>query len=209
MPLVYQQDINEHTKIGVWRLLEPESFFQDLKPLVAQINHPIKRLQHLAGRYLLKVLDPNFPIHHISISPTKKPFLQDGSYHFSISHAGDYVAVLISKNSTVGMDIELPRSTIELVKNKFLSQQDCMALAALPLDVMHQYTVAWCVKEAVFKWYGEGSVDYKKHIQISRVTEQDGYFFVHCLFDKLAPSPLVVQVFFLDGYCLSWVCEKK
>ena len=61
MPLFYQQDINETTRLGVWQITEDESFFLEKVPLSREITHPHKRLQHLAGRYLLQSLFPDFP----------------------------------------------------------------------------------------------------------------------------------------------------
>jgi hypothetical protein len=58
MPLVYQQNINESTKLGVWHITEPEDFYLKQVPLQREISHPNKRLQHLAARYLLKELYP-------------------------------------------------------------------------------------------------------------------------------------------------------
>ena len=55
MPLVYQQNINAVTKMGVWHITETEDFFASV-PLQKEITHPNKRLQHLAGRFLLKAL---------------------------------------------------------------------------------------------------------------------------------------------------------
>jgi len=48
MPLVYQQDINEDAKIGVWHITESEDFFLESVFPQKEINHPHKRLQHLA-----------------------------------------------------------------------------------------------------------------------------------------------------------------
>ena len=89
MPLVYQQNINPFTKLGVWHINEPESFFISEVPLQREITHPHKRLQHLAGRYLLKALFPGFPYELIKVADTRKPFLENEAYHFSISHCGD------------------------------------------------------------------------------------------------------------------------
>src|SRR5450432_3750378 len=107
MPLFYQHTINHTTKIGVWHIAEPESFYLNKVPLPPVITHWHKRLQHLAGRYLLQELFPDFPYHLIEIADTRKPFLRDEKYHFSISHCGDFAAVIISTNSRVGVDIEL------------------------------------------------------------------------------------------------------
>src|SRR6476620_10473041 len=107
MPIFYQQDIDTYTRLAIWKLEEAENFFLKKVPLQREITHPHKRLQHLAGRYLLKYLFPDFPTELIRIADTRKPFLEDEAYHFSISHCGDFAAVLVSKNCRVGIDIEI------------------------------------------------------------------------------------------------------
>src|ERR1700688_4889643 len=84
MPLFYQHNINESTKLGVWRIEEPENFFLQRVPLKNNVTHPYKKLQHLAGRYLLPVLFEDFPLQEIVIADTKKPFLKNEMYHFYI-----------------------------------------------------------------------------------------------------------------------------
>ena len=83
--------------MAVWHIAEPESFFLEQVPLQKQISHPHKRLQHLAGRLLLKELVPGFPVELIRIADTKKPYLENEPYHFSISHCGDYAAAIVSR----------------------------------------------------------------------------------------------------------------
>ena len=97
MPLFYQHNINEETKLGIWLIEEPESFFLDKVPLKRDVSHPFKRLQHLAGRYLLSFLFPDFPLEEIRIADTRQPFLASEKYHFSISHCGHYAAAIVSR----------------------------------------------------------------------------------------------------------------
>src|SRR5687768_8575518 len=113
MPLFFQQVIDEYTKLALWKIEEEEGFFSQHVPLQRSITHPHKRLQHLAGRYLLKYLFPDFPIALIQIADTRKPYLKEEDYHFSISHCGDYAGVIVSKNRKVGIDIELVTPKIE------------------------------------------------------------------------------------------------
>ena len=96
MPLFFQHTINETTKLGIWHIEEEEDFFLAKVPLQKSITHPHKRLQHLAGRYLLQYLFPDFPYTEILIADTRKPYLPNDQYHFSISHCSDYAAVIIS-----------------------------------------------------------------------------------------------------------------
>src|ERR1043165_7219879 len=92
LPLVYQHNINANTRLGVWHIKEEEYFFLERVPVGRDITHWHKRLQHLAGRYLLQVMFPDFPHHLIAIADTRKPYLPGDEYHFSISHCGDYAA---------------------------------------------------------------------------------------------------------------------
>jgi hypothetical protein len=47
MPLFFQQQVNAHTGLAIWKIEEDEGFFD--VPLQRTITHPHKRLQHLAG----------------------------------------------------------------------------------------------------------------------------------------------------------------
>ena len=39
-----------------------------------------------------------------------------------------------------------------------------------PFDDYYFYTLCWCAKEAVYKWWGNGKVDFRKHIYIERIS---------------------------------------
>ena len=124
MPLFFQQVIDDSTKLALWKIEEEEAFFSQHVPLQRSITHPHKRLQHLAGRYLLKYLFPDFPIALIQVADTRKPYLRGEDYHFSISHCGDYAGVIVSKNRKVGMDIELFTPKIEKIAHKFVTDAE-------------------------------------------------------------------------------------
>ncbi|MBS1654703.1 MAG: 4-phosphopantetheinyl transferase, partial [Bacteroidetes bacterium] len=130
MPIFFQHQINDTTRLGIWKIEETEEFFKGNVPLHRDVTHPHKRLQHLAGRFLLQYLAPAFPYDLIRIADTRKPFLENEAYHFSISHCGDYAAAIVSKSSRVGIDIEIPTSKIESIKHKFLSGEELKHFAA-------------------------------------------------------------------------------
>src|ERR1035437_5708729 len=107
MSLFYQHNINRDTKLGIWQIEEPESFFLEKVPLIPDVTHFHKRLQHLAGRYLLAFLFDDFPLEEILVADTRKPFLEKEQYHFSISHCGNFAAAIVSRSSRVGVDVEM------------------------------------------------------------------------------------------------------
>lgn len=207
MPVFYEH-INGFTKIAIWRIAEEKNFFLEKVPLQREITHPHKQLQHLAGRYLLQYLYPDFPFHLIEIAPDssrdRKPFLPNEAYHFSISHCGDYAAVIISKNNRVGIDIELVTEKVERIKHKFLNAEELNNIQHSTLDTQ-QLTLLWCCKEAVFKWYGNREVDFKNniHLHLKNIDLNSGK--IDCDFIKEEKTCLHLQFKFFDGLCLAWV----
>jgi phosphopantetheinyl transferase len=172
--LFYQQDINEQTRLAVWKIEEPEDFFLRKVPLQREITHPHKRLQHLAGRYLLRFLFPDFPNEEIEIADTRKPFLPEEQYHFSISHCGDYAAAIVSSNYRVGVDIEIITPRIERIKQKFLHADELVFVnQASPASQVALLTLLWSAKEAMFKWWGRGEVDFSEVLRIEPFEHAD------------------------------------
>ena len=152
--------------MAVWKIEEAEDFFLSHVPLQRSITHPHKRLQHLAGRYLLVYLFPGFPHEQIEIADTRKPFLPDEAYHFSISHCGDYAAAIVSTNRRVGIDVELFTPKIEKVMYKFLHPDELTFVEKQVGDRLPLLTVLWSAKESLFKWWGRGEVDFREVMRL-------------------------------------------
>jgi 4'-phosphopantetheinyl transferase EntD len=219
MPLFYQHNINQDTKLGIWHIEEPESFFLEKVPLKKDVSHPFKRLQHLAGRYLLSYLFPAFPIEEIRIADTRKPFLAGEKFHFSISHCGSYAAAIVSTNSRVGVDIELITPRIERVAHKFLNEDEVHFFNEDYAHFLEQWglrgrvfqeflTLIWNAKEAIFKWYGRGELDFRRHIQLEGSVHPEGdWIRLPFLFQKGKSIHLVVEgrIFEEQSLTLAWL----
>ena len=206
MPLVYQQNINATTKIAVWHITEPEDFFLASVPVQREIKHWHKRLQHLAGRILLKEMYHNFPVKMIQVADTKKPFLENEPFHFSISHCGDYAAAMVSKTMRVGVDVELLNEKIEQIQHKFTSGEELEKIQNSKFKIQN-LTLCWGVKESVFKWWGSGEVDFKKDIVIKSITGLPEQGVVHCIFKN--EFTLDVHYLFFNNNFLTWVLTEK
>jgi phosphopantetheinyl transferase len=210
MPLFYQHTINAFSKLAIWHIEEDEAFFLASVPLQNDITHPHKRLQHLAGRYLLHYLFPDFPNEEILIASTKKPFLPDEQYHFSISHCGDFAAAIVSKTERVGIDIELETEKVAKIAPKFLNnheqlQVDNWQINILPSTNNYQLpTLFWSAKETIFKWWGNGGVDFKQHIHLS-IDHFTSKGVIKSWFSKVNPSQsLTIQYQFFNKLCLTF-----
>lgn len=206
MPLFYQQNINYATKLAIWKIEEKESFFLEKVPLNIQVSHPHKRLQHLAGRYLLPTLYSDFPLYEILIADTRKPFLKNEEYHFSISHCGQFAAAIVSNELRVGIDIELQTERLHKIKHKFLSTKELIFVNSHSKpEQLQLLTIMWGAKEAMFKWYGKGSVDFNVMMEIEEfILSTSGSF--QAIFHTATKSfRLQLEYKILNTLCLVWV----
>ena len=72
---------------------------------------------------------------------------------------------------------------------------------------MQRLTIAWSAKEAVYKWYGKGEVDFKKDILFNSWKQQNNEGYLHCTFSKEQPVQLVVHYRLFDALVLTWIAE--
>lgn len=210
MPLFYQHNIDEYTRLAIWRIEEDEAFFLEKVPVKREVSHPYKRLQHLAGRYLLPLLFADFPLEEIEIADTRKPFLPDEKYHFSISHCGNYAAAIASSRRRVGVDIELETPRMHDISRKFLSDAERLFLSDWEhLTQLHLQltTVLWSAKESIYKWHGEGQMDFKRHMYLNGpiVVHSNDRIELPFLFDKEISLPMSLQARIFDPLVLAWV----
>ncbi len=225
MPLFYKKEINPTTSLAIWKIEEPETFFLEYVPIKNDISHPHKRLQHLAGRYLLQYLYPDFPISSIQIADTRKPFLENEKYYFSISHCGDYAAAIVSSTERTGIDIEIVRPTVAKIAHKYLHPEELRHLfgdglikgssivpqvadADIQSKLTH-LTIEWCTKEAVFKWCGLGGVDFSEMIRIDNFTKENEGTLVSHFLKASTKRTLSAQYCFFDSLCLVWVNKRR
>jgi phosphopantetheinyl transferase len=228
VPIFYQQEIDADTKLGVWKIEEPEEFFTQHVMPQRNVSHPHKKLQHLAGRYLLKYLFKDFPTELIQIADTRKPFLEDEAFHFSISHCCNCAAVLVSRSKRVGVDVELIADKANRLRHKFSSHEEWAILGShwlktncqsIPIhentannstraanQLQKLSTLIWSCKEAVFKWYSLGGVDFKNHIQIKSINSvEKNHLEIIASFAKQEEIILDLNARIFDDVCLSWV----
>ncbi len=213
MPLFYQHTINETTRVAVWQITETEDFFLRRVPMKRDVSHAQKRLQHLAGRYLLSELFADFPLEEILIADTRKPYLVNEKYHFSISHFGIFAAAIVSTGYRVGVDVESTGLTIGKIQNKFLTAaESSVTFEGVKWSGrrLHQLTLLWSAKESIFKWYSLGKVNFKEHIQwiAPYFIRSGGWAQLSFAFRKEGFVPLSVYYKFFDDLVLTFVYSK-
>ncbi|MFM7103914.1 MAG: 4'-phosphopantetheinyl transferase family protein, partial [Flavobacteriales bacterium] len=92
---------------------------------------------------------------------TGKPILTQGP-HISVTHTGK--AMLLSYGSIIhGIDMEVKGAKASKIKYRFCNEQELSW--SEKFNDENIYTIMWCVKEAVFKYFGM-SVDFRGDIVI-------------------------------------------
>ncbi len=170
MPLFYQQNINATTKMAIWSITEPLDFFEVQVTTTSTIPHQVKKLQHLAARFLLQKLLPDMAS-AINYAANGKPYFENSHFHFSISHCNGYAACIVSDKEPVGIDIELVQERIEKVAHKFLHPLELDKIRLLNKeDQLKQLTFFWTAKEAMYKMNEKLGVDFSKHLIVDELT---------------------------------------
>jgi phosphopantetheinyl transferase (holo-ACP synthase) len=131
----------------------------------------------------------------VSHTEEGKPYISYESYSLSISHAGDYVAVMLGKTVPVGVDVELKREKLFRVQHKFLGKEESALVEELEDREMRLRLLLlhWCAKEAIFKRYEKSLPEFSEEIMILPFDFQKEEGVVHAVAepnDKKIPMTL-------------------
>lgn len=173
MPVVFDLKIDEHTELAVWKIEESHSDLmaglqlkQHELDIIDSFKSEKRGLQWLSTRLLLRTMLNTKEYIDCKMDDHGKPYLVNYDYHISLSHSYDYAAVMISrdKDKKVGLDMEMIKHKIKLVRHKFLSD---IELAQKQIgDNINGLYVCWCAKEAIYKWHGRKELEFKRDIHI-------------------------------------------
>lgn len=198
MALIKRWFESETLEIAIWNIEESEAFLQTKTGVHSANKSPKKRLEHLTGRYLLQQMIPDMDLNLIKKTPEGKPYFEGDNTFFSLSHSYPYVACAVSTGISVGIDIQFKVDKIFRLQGKFLSEAE-MALIEQHID---HITFTWCAKEAMFKKYGAGSVDFKLDMPIISFSQQEQNTYCDIDFQKYE-APYIQSI---KGECLEDCC---
>jgi len=112
-------------------------------------------LRQVLSEYLdLKPQD----IHYI-YNKHGKPSLKHNLVYFNLSHSGDVALVAVSKEASVGIDVEYkkPLEDFMSIAERFFAPEEITAIQAKPLtDQLDTFYTLWTRKEAYLKMLGLG-----------------------------------------------------
>ncbi len=168
MALVYIRQISPHATLGLWEMKEPlsslieEAFLSanDLET-VNGFKQERRKLEWISVRMLLNEMLGK-PA-KIIYSAEGKPSIEHSATQLSISHSGSYVAILLSRHSKAGIDIQEVNAKVNKAPGYFLHETEVAQIPdAHRAEMLHVY---WSAKEALYKYHG-GDIDLKDGIRI-------------------------------------------
>ena len=154
-----QQIIKENNiKIGLWEIEESlEELLQIAETIsIPNCNTEKRKKEFLISRLLLRNMSPNTSINYNKFGAPEL----DNFQNISISHSKGLVAILLG-DKKVGLDIEQISDKLLKLSSKFITEDKHDDLSK------EKATLIWCAKEAIYKWYQKGNIDFKKDIKLN------------------------------------------
>jgi phosphopantetheine--protein transferase-like protein len=169
MPIIYKQEIGDHTILGVWKISESVDellsliqFSEGERETFEKFKLKSRQAHWLSYRIAIRELmgdDCSCDFHY---DEHGKLHFSNIDYALSVTHSGLYSGVIISKKHYVGIDIEKLNDRINHLASKFLNKEE---MARLPEENQDRFlTIVWSAKEAIYKLYG------KSEVQLDNIT---------------------------------------
>jgi len=171
MPVYLTKKRPDGSQIALWQMTESvmELFAladasEKLKEEVGRLRSETRKKEWLTLRVLLKdVLSIAHP-GEIMYDSKGKPHLKNGNGNISFSHTKNFAAIIFHPKKNVGIDIETAHERVEKISRKFVNTDEGAFIKnERRMETLH---IIWGVKEVLFKIYGKGGVDFKKHLHV-------------------------------------------
>lgn len=204
MPAILLQEETDFT-LALWHITEPLSFFTDKLLQVPPFKNEGKALQWCATRYLLNVV--NNQSLTVEKLPTGKPIVQNSPLNISLSHTHVLAAVMQSTQFNVGVDLEVVHPKVKKVAHKFLSTAEMESVSSE--NETEQLITYWSAKEALFKLYGIGEVNFRTELTVEPFQlSESGILTAHINGKQHCYINLQVHYRFINGHVLTYVLGR-
>lgn len=160
---------------GLWRIQEDETSLAKEVPhdcVPATLSNPLKRLEFLAGRALIKSLLDTWamPYQGLRKDLFGKPFLVGSDIRVSLSHSYPHVAAVLHRQKNVGIDLEQPKAKLLRIAPRILHATELQDAG----EHIVKHCVYWCAKETLVKIHGKKDLIFSKNLLIDPFLLTDG-----------------------------------
>lgn len=188
---------NKNCLLVIWKITEELKELEDLllnnqKIDLSIYSNESRKKEILATRILMNNIYSNKKIKYNEYGA---PYINKNE-HISITHSNNLVAIGISKKK-IGIDIQYIDKSITKLAHKFISQENLNNLSE------EKATLIWSCKEAIYKWFQKGNINFKNTIKILPFDlKNQGK--IKAIFKK---NTFALNYLKLDNYFLVYVCK--
>lgn len=168
MPLYKSFNIENHTRVLVWKITEDFNWLFQNSPLrdvsLARLE-TMKSESHQCGFLSVRQLlaEAGYSDFDLFYDENGKPQLKDRK-QISITHSYTFSAIIISSKN-VGIDIEKQRNKIAVISDKFIDFEFSY-LDKKSNDYVRMLTIIWGAKEAKYKMCNSRSISFKDDMKV-------------------------------------------
>lgn len=213
MPVVRKIYIGNHGLLGVWKI---EESVEELLSMIHFSNGDSETFNRFKNKSRqCHWLSYRLAIRHLLGNPKDLEFYYDefGKIHFknhdyslSVTHSGDYSAVILNINYCVGIDIERVSERINNISLKFLSVEE---LTKVDEDNHRLLTLLWSAKETLYKLFGKGDLVFDKNIIIDppeSLEDENGILKGRIIKDDFSKE-YILKYFYIEDYVLVYCVD--
>jgi 4'-phosphopantetheinyl transferase len=213
MPIIRKIYIGNHGLLGVWLINES---VEDLLSMIHFSNGDKETFERFKNKSRqAHWLSYRLAARQLLGDPKDLEFYYDefGKIHFkkhdyslSVTHSGDYSAVILDSQHCVGIDIERISDRINNVSLKFLSVEELINIDENDNKLL---TLLWSAKEALYKLHGIGDLVFDKNIILDQVKEiqQEGMIKGRIIKDEMVKE-YNLNYLFIGDYVLVYCVDE-
>lgn len=202
MPLLSIRKIGERMDVsmGLWHLTETsvEEIMAEpcyaLRQRLSELKSKQRKLETIATHALLFAMTENDG-QVIKHDENGKPLLE--RYNISISHTKGLVALILSSNRNVSIDVEYRSERVNAVADRFLREDE-------EASTTDQRLLFWCAKETAYKFYSASDLTFMEMRTCDIEPTEKSLLVVHNLKDDQC---LPVHCYMADDYILTYAIE--
>jgi phosphopantetheinyl transferase len=129
-----------------------------------------------------------------------KPFPIGCDYKLALSHSYPYVAALLDKNESVGIDLEQPKSKLVRIAPRVLDTEELTDAG----DDLTKLCIYWCAKEALIKVYGKKDLTLAKNLKITPFQLKQGGDIIGRIIASGIETTIPLQYSVTENFVLVW-----
>jgi len=196
MRFFYKKNINQETKLFVWKInkniywLEKNTVFD--KKEYKKIKNKKRKKEWLGVRFLLNYVAK---IKEIKYSSSGEPLIKNKK--ISISHSEGLVGIILSKKKT-SLDIQKIKQKTTYIKKKFVNDFEIIQKKEYKENTHN--TITWTIKESICKYLDNKKINFTKEILVSEIKKNQNFTFAYA-------KKNIIKVYFglKDKYIITYI----